>query len=134
DSQLPLQPRSSRYEGRDTARVKATIEWYADKYGTIDGYLLRQPTDATKPYPHWGLSNQWKRIKEAGEVEVPEGMVIYGFRHFFASNCLGNGIPITDVAEWMGHRSIDVTFKIYRHLMPGSIGQAAQTIDAALAA
>ncbi|MFE6155657.1 site-specific integrase [Streptomyces sp. NPDC057889] len=44
------------------ARVKATIEWYADKYGTIDGYLLRQPTDATKPYPHWGLSNQWKRI------------------------------------------------------------------------
>ena len=34
-------------------------------------------------------------------------MVIYGFRHFFASNCLSNGIPITDVAEWMGHRSID---------------------------
>ncbi|MGW9132438.1 hypothetical protein [Streptomyces sp. NPDC055681] len=67
-------------------------------------------------------------------MDVPEGMVIYAFRHFFASSCLGNGIPITDVAEWTGHRSIDVTFKIYRHLMPGSIGQAAQTIDAALAA
>lgn len=29
--------------------------------------------------------------------------MLYGLRHFFASNCLGNGIPITDVAEWMGH-------------------------------
>ncbi|MFC8712883.1 hypothetical protein ACFUCQ_23605 [Streptomyces sp. NPDC057197] len=25
------------------ARVKDTIEWYADKHGTVDGYLLRHP-------------------------------------------------------------------------------------------
>ncbi|WP_259297119.1 tyrosine-type recombinase/integrase [Streptomyces griseoaurantiacus] len=41
-------------------------------------------------------------------------MVLRSLRHFFASNCLRNGIPITDLAEWMGHRSLDVTFKIYR--------------------
>ncbi|WP_236046321.1 tyrosine-type recombinase/integrase [Streptacidiphilus fuscans] len=51
-------------------------------------------------------------------------MVVYGFRHFFASNCLTHGIPITDVAEWMGHRSVDITFNVYRHLMPGSVGRA----------
>ncbi|WP_159394441.1 hypothetical protein [Streptomyces sp. NRRL S-495] len=32
-------------------------------------------------------------------VDIPERMVLYGLRHFFASNCLSNGIPITDVAE-----------------------------------
>ncbi|MFD5106581.1 tyrosine-type recombinase/integrase [Streptomyces cinereoruber] len=38
-----------------------------------------------------------------------EGVGMYGFRHCFASNALGNGIPITDVAEWMGHKSIEET-------------------------
>ncbi|MEV1023239.1 site-specific integrase [Streptomyces sp. NPDC050264] len=116
------------------ARVRETIDWYAEKYGTVDGYLLRQPTNAARPYPHWGLSNQWKRMRASSAVDIPDGMVIYGYRHFFASNCLTNGLAITDVAEWMGHKSIDVTFKIYRHLMPGSIGKAAQVLDVALAA
>ncbi|RPE46172.1 phage integrase family protein [Streptomyces sp. Ag109_O5-1] len=60
------------------------------------------------------MDNQWRRIRATGKVDIPEGMVRYGTRHFYASNCLSNGIPITDVAEWMGHKSVDVTFKISR--------------------
>ncbi|MFH8637158.1 tyrosine-type recombinase/integrase [Streptomyces goshikiensis] len=116
------------------ARIRETIEWYADKHGTVDGYLLRHPMDPTRPFLAYYLQNQWQRIKRAGEVDVPDGMVIYSLRHFFASNCLTNGIPITDVAEWMGHKSLDITFKIYRHLMPGSIGKAAKILDVGLAA
>lgn len=59
-------------------------------------------------------------------------MALCSLRHFFASNCLRKGIPITDFAEWMGHRSLDVTFKIYRPPMPGSIGTAAKMLDLAL--
>lgn len=114
------------------SRIKETIEWYAEKHGTVDGYLLRHPADPAKTFPYYYLSNQWQRIKRAGEVDISEGMVMYGFRHFFASNCLSNRIPITDVAEWMGHKSIDVTFKIYRHLMPGSLGKAAKLLDVGL--
>ncbi|MFK0286540.1 tyrosine-type recombinase/integrase [Streptomyces sp. NPDC090499] len=132
----PLKHRKPR-EYRDVplpVRVRETIEWYAEKHGTVDGYLLRQATDPSRPYQHYAMDNQWRRIRAAGTVDVPEGMVLYGNRHFFASNCLSNGIPITDVAEWMGHRSIDVTFKIYRHLMPGSISSAAQLLNVGLAA
>ncbi|WP_329130299.1 site-specific integrase [Streptomyces sp. NBC_01476] len=53
------------------ARVRATIEWYADKYGTVDGYLLRHPKDPSQPYPEYYISNQWKGIKGAREVEGP---------------------------------------------------------------
>ncbi|WP_241003044.1 tyrosine-type recombinase/integrase, partial [Streptomyces sp. CB01881] len=102
------------------AHVKHSIEWYADKYGTVGGYLLRHPQDLGKPMAHYYLEYRWRRIKKAGIVGIPEGMVLYGLRHFFASNCLAHNLPITDVAEWMGHRSLDITFKIYRHLMPGS--------------
>ncbi|WP_037648726.1 tyrosine-type recombinase/integrase [Streptomyces flavidovirens] len=114
-------------------RVKETIEWYADKHGTTDGYLLRHPRDSTRAFPYYYLGNQWQKItKKAGQADTPEGMVLYSFRHFFASNCLTHGIPITDVAEWMGHRSLDITFRIYRHLMPGSIGKAAKILDLGL--
>ncbi|MFC3572457.1 tyrosine-type recombinase/integrase [Streptomyces yaanensis] len=114
------------------AWVRETIEWYADKYGTVDGYLLRHPNDPGRTFPYYHIHNQWKRINRAGEVDIPEGMVIYGFRHFFASKCLTHGTPITDVAEWMGHNSLDITFKVYRHLMPGSIGKAAKALDLGL--
>ncbi|MFB7950553.1 tyrosine-type recombinase/integrase [Kitasatospora phosalacinea] len=116
------------------ARTKQAIEHYADTYGTVEGYLLRNPKDITLPMPHHTVDNQWRRIRRSGQVHLPEGMVLYGLRHFFASNCLGQGIPITDVAEWMGHRSIEITFKTYRHLMPGSIGKAAKILDLGLAA
>jgi integrase len=61
-----------------------------------------------------------------------EGGGMYGFRRYFASSALGNGIPITDVAEWMGHKSIEETYRTYRHLMPGSITKAARILDASL--
>jgi hypothetical protein len=34
------------------ARVRQTIEWYADKHGVVDGYLLRHPSDPTRTFPH----------------------------------------------------------------------------------
>ncbi|MGQ4513179.1 tyrosine-type recombinase/integrase [Streptomyces sp. DW26H14] len=116
------------------SRVKEAVERYADTHGTVDGYLLRRPSDPSRPYPYYHLANQWQRIKNSAQLEIPEGMVIYSFRHFFASNCLSHGIPVTDVAEWMGHRSIDITFQTYRHLMPGSITKAAKILDLGLAA
>ncbi|TQF07090.1 tyrosine-type recombinase/integrase [Kitasatospora acidiphila] len=116
------------------AYTRRTIEWYADTYGTVGGYLLRRTKDITRPIQGRTFESQWQTIRKSGRVDIPEGMVMYGLRHFFASNCLANGIPITDVAEWMGHRSVDITFKVYRHLMPGSIGRAAQVLDLGLAA
>ncbi|MFF4723749.1 hypothetical protein ACFY3M_00085 [Streptomyces mirabilis] len=85
-----------------SVRAKETIEWCADRCGTVDGYLLGHPMDPGRDFPYCYLDSQWRRIKEVGEMDISEGIVICGFRHFFASNCLSNGIPITDVAEWMG--------------------------------
>ncbi|MFG2650385.1 hypothetical protein [Streptomyces sp. NPDC048436] len=67
------------------ARARRTIEWYAEKHGTTDGYLLRHPKDSSKPFPYYHLGNRWLRIKKADEVEIPKGMVLYGMRHFPAT-------------------------------------------------
>lgn len=108
--------------------VREAIERYVEKRGTTkDGYLLRGPGG----YFTEGMERRRVR-KLFADLPPGEGVGMYGFRHYFASNALGNGIPITDVAEWMGHKSIEETYRTYRHLMPGSITKAARILDAGL--
>ncbi|WP_420719410.1 tyrosine-type recombinase/integrase [Streptomyces sp. XY66] len=115
-------------------RIRQSIEQYAAEHGSTDGYLVRDPRDSSRPFQPYLLQNQWQRLKRANRADMPDGMVLYSLRHFFASRCLQLRIPITDVADWMGHKSLDMTFRIYRHLMPGSIKSAAESLDFALVA
>ncbi|WP_157845507.1 site-specific integrase [Kitasatospora phosalacinea] len=75
------------------ARTKRAIEKYADTHGTVDGYLLRHPQDISQPMPHHTVDRRWRKVRTSGRVDVPEGMVLYGLRHFFASNCLSPDPP-----------------------------------------
>ncbi|MEF9886654.1 tyrosine-type recombinase/integrase [Streptomyces sp. P9-A4] len=108
--------------------VREAIERYEERRGTTkDGYLLRGPGG----YFTEGMER--RRVKKLfANLPAEEGVGMYGFRHYFASNALGKAIPMTDVAEWMGHKSIEETYRTYRHLMPGSITKAARILDAGL--
>ncbi|MEU6553650.1 site-specific integrase [Streptomyces sp. NPDC046915] len=108
--------------------VREAMERYEEKHGTTkDGYLLRGPSGYyTEPMERRRVQKLFKALP------AQDGAGMYSFRHYFASNALGNGIPITDVAEWMGHKSIEETYRTYRHLMPGSIAKAARILDAGL--
>ncbi|WP_406220934.1 tyrosine-type recombinase/integrase [Streptomyces decoyicus] len=116
------------------SQVKETLHWYDDKHGNEDGYMLVEwdPKNGRMRFPHYGtIRRDW--LCALKDVDLEGKYTMYSLRHFFASTCLSNGIPITDVAEWMGHKSIEVTFKTYRHLMPSSVGNAAKRLSLALA-
>jgi integrase len=44
---------------------------------------------------------------------------------------LAEGIPITEVSRWLGHKSIEVTHQIYVHLVPSSFDRARTALDTA---
>ncbi|MFJ2734966.1 tyrosine-type recombinase/integrase [Streptomyces sp. NPDC087317] len=114
-------------------KTRAAIETYAKEHGTFSGGYLLAGANKTGSLPHMtyrSLNHAWKQATK--DLPLPDGLVMYGFRHFFASNALSNGIPITDVAEWMGHKSIEITYRIYRHLMPSSITRAAKILNMSL--
>jgi len=46
---------------------------------------------------------------------------------------LGNGIAISDVSRWLGHRNIQISFDTYSHMMPSSASRAANVADKAFA-
>lgn len=41
-------------------------------------------------------------------------------RHYFASACAAANYNIYDVAKWMGHANINVTYSTYMHLFGGT--------------
>lgn len=53
-------------------------------------------------------------------------------RHTCATLLLMAGVPVKVVSEWLGHQSVQVTLKVYAHVMPGMQQQAAEKMDALL--
>ncbi|WP_328372684.1 tyrosine-type recombinase/integrase [Streptomyces sp. NBC_00457] len=109
--------------------VRESLLQYEKNHGaSTDGYLLR--TQRSAYWAHTTLEYQWNIAKK--RAGITRRLTTYSLRHFFASNCLSRGIPIMDVAEWMGHKNINMTFKTYRHLMPAPIGRAARILNEGL--
>ncbi|MFC9245470.1 tyrosine-type recombinase/integrase [Streptomyces sp. NPDC057136] len=112
--------------------VREGIEQYAATHGTFaGGYLLKTmpPSTGNAFLSPTTLRRWWTQLQKQNPNLVPDGMTMYSFRHYFASNALGQNIPITDVAHWMGHSDINITFRTYRHLLPGSVSKAAKLLN-----
>jgi integrase len=68
--------------------------------------------------------------REAKNAGIPAGFTPHSLRHAFVSALLTRGVAITDVARWVGHRDISVTYKIYSHLIPSAAARAVSVLDA----
>lgn len=73
-----------------------------------DGYLFR--TEGLFP-TYSSYRHDFK--SHAAKAGIPTGFTPHSLRHAFVSALLAHGVPITDVAKWLGHRNINVTYAIY---------------------
>lgn len=71
----------------------------------------------------------WKpAVAAAG---LPGGSTFHDLRHTFASTALAEGVPISEVSRWLGHKSITTTVDLYGHLVPEASGRARSALDRA---
>ena len=74
----------------------------------------------------------WKpAIAAAG---LPAKTTFHDLRHTFASTALAEGVPISEVSRWLGHKSITTTVDLYGHLVPEASGRARDALDRAFQA
>ena len=52
-------------------------------------------------------------IKKAGIEQYS----VHALRHTFISMMIDGGVPISMVSQMVGHSSIDITMKVYAHLL-----------------
>jgi integrase len=81
---------------------------------------------AYKPYETVRKAFKSAAIREG----IPQGFRPHSLRHAFASTLLSRGVPITDVARWLGHKDINETYLTYSHFMPEAEDRAVSTLDA----
>ena len=85
-----------------------------------DGYFFKGVT-------YWTYSARFRR--RTRKAKIQDGFTPHSLRHTFASALLGHGVPITDVAKWLGHQNINVTYSIYGHLIPNAVSRAVSVLD-----
>ena len=74
----------------------------------------------------------WKPALDAAGL-LPD-TTFHDLRHTFASTALAEGVPISEVSRWLGHKSITTTVDLYGHLVPEASGRARDALDRAFAA
>lgn len=94
------------------------INQHVAEFGTTD-YL----------FPAYAVNGSWPqklthKMKNGAERAGCPKVHFHMLRHMYASTLLTNGIPITDVAAFLGHRSIALTHAVYGHFMPSGNARA----------
>ncbi len=108
--------------------VNEAIDKHVAEHGTTpDGYLF--PGRKYKLVIRRSYQEDFHRATE--KAGLPPDFIPHSLRHLYASTALAEGIPITEVSRWLGHKSIEVTHQIYAHLVPSSLDRARTALDAA---
>ena len=134
-----------RAEGFENGRLRITEQQLTD--GSRGPLKARKPGEFRDiPVPFYvrnvvdGLGSGYlfstdtrsfnRAFQEAAKSAGLPGFRPHDLRHTFASVALSAGVPITDVARWLGHRNIQVTFRTYSHFIPSAWDSARAALDA----
>ena len=74
-----------------------------------------------------------RRAHAAWDRAGLERIGLHEARHTYASLLIAAGVNAKAISVYMGHSSIQVTFDLYGHLMPGNEAEAASMLEAYLA-
>lgn len=112
-------------------QVGKNLEMYLNKYKEKQSKIPGFNEDwfmfgNLKPLPKTTITREKDRaIKEAGVKRIS----IHDFRHSHASNLIANGINIVAVSKRLGHSNVEMTLRVYTHLIKTTEDQLLSYID-----
>jgi integrase len=72
-----------------------------------------------------GVENAWRKIRSIAGSKAK----LHGLRHAHASALISAGVPITKVAERLGHADVSTTMRVYAHALPADDDRVLDAID-----
>jgi integrase len=111
--------------------VLRAVMAHADRLGLDGADVLCRTSKGTLLRRDYYNRHIWKPAIAA--AELAEDTTFHDLRHTFASTALAEGVPISEVSRWLGHRSITTTVDLYGHLVPEASGRARDALDKAFA-
>ncbi|MFE5342345.1 tyrosine-type recombinase/integrase [Isoptericola sp. NPDC056578] len=132
---VPLPDDLARLVREHVARGRATevtMPW-AHPDGRAVTRRLLFVTRESKAWNRNYLNRHWRAALRAVGVPVERRNGMHALRHHYASVLIDAGIPITAVAEYLGHASAEFTLRVYGHALRGADDRALTAVNAALA-
>lgn len=120
-----------RHKAEQNKRKLANREYYRD-HGLIfakDWAHMQRKTDSLGDplgLNHIGERDFDPLIKKAGVKRIK----FHGLRHTCATHALLDGMPVHVVAEMLGHKDANETYRTYAHVIPSARQEAAQRMAA----
>jgi integrase len=102
-------------------------EMYSADYANLDLVFARPDGFYYNP------DKEGVRVRRAMQAAGLQGTSLHTLRHSHASELLSQGVPITAVAERLGHASPNITLSIYSHALPADNQAAAKLWNDAMA-
>lgn len=75
------------------------------------------------------LRKQWDDLRAVLGMSDDAGFIVHVLRHTCATRLVSEGVPLTTVQAWMGHKVIQTTMR-YAHMIPGALLAAMGTLEA----
>ncbi|MFI5761572.1 tyrosine-type recombinase/integrase [Streptomyces sp. NPDC051563] len=97
----------------------------------IEGDYLFSNVGGTNILMYSLVDRLWRSAKAA--AGITRKITPHWLRHFFASAGLSKGVPVTDMAEWLGHRDPKITYQTYAHVMPDAPQRLRTVMDSVFA-
>ena len=73
------------------------------------------------------FTRDFKKIKKRAGVDM--SLVFYVFRHTFVSNLIMANVPLSTIAEFVGHSSIRMIERVYGHLIASHKDEAIKSLE-----
>lgn len=77
-----------------------------------------------------GIIAEWDEEADGSGWEGSREKMFHRFRHTYASVQLAAGESVVDLAQWLGHASPEITWRIYAHFMPDNGKRGRSAVDA----
>lgn len=117
--------------GRRNVPVVAALRDLLVKHKLVTGQDagLAFGSSATRPFTPTAVR---KRALTAWRPDGLDPIGLHECRHTFASLLIAAGVNAKAITAYLGHASIQTTFDLYGHLMPGNEDEAVALVDAYL--
>ncbi|MFJ3516913.1 MULTISPECIES: tyrosine-type recombinase/integrase [unclassified Streptomyces] len=98
-----------------------------DAVNRLPGDYLFSNVGGTNILMYSLVERLWRRAKQG--AGITRKITPHWLCHFFASAGLSKGVPVTDMAEWLGHWDPRITHETYAHVMPDAPGRLRALMD-----
>ncbi|GAB4679601.1 site-specific integrase [Mycobacterium avium subsp. hominissuis] len=89
-------------------------------------YVITQEKSPGRPYHPRTIDARWTHALAAADVPHVR---LHDARHTTATHLHAEGVPLADIAAWLGHANAAVTARVYSHSTKRGLAAAAEALD-----